>query len=79
MSFKGRQQANIEILNYIGLLIVEYPDLRFGQILASLDVTQTTAGEAGTVKVRDIFYDESTDILARVAKARIRLDGSEYS
>lgn len=72
MSFKGRQQANREILNALYEAVERWPDIRFGQLLSALDVTQTTAGEHGTVKPVDIFYDESTAILDRVANAQER-------
>ena len=70
VSFKGRQQANAEILAMLVEAVTMNPQLRFGQILAMYDVTQTVSLDL----TRDIFNDESTEILSRMAKAKERLD-----
>lgn len=35
-----RQQSNVEILQIIGETVMKHPDLRFGQILAMVDIIQ---------------------------------------
>ena len=68
MSYKGRQQANVEILNSLYELVSNYPDLRFGQLLAFAGVTQVEIVPASNPKVIDIFHEESTETLARLSK-----------
>ena len=69
-----RQQSNVEILQIIGETVMKHPDLRFGQILAMLDIIQYETvnridllGAHGTEPV-DPFYEESVDTLTRVRK-----------
>lgn len=50
-----RQEANLEILKYLELLIKELPQQRFGQILSNYVLPQG-----------DPFYEESVDTLERV-------------
>lgn len=63
----GRQKANLEILNEIGLVIVKYPDLRFGQILVNLGIIEyerNTYDE--TLITKDPFNEESVVTLNRM-------------
>lgn len=62
-----RQEANLEILNEIGLAIVKYPDLRFGQILVNLGIIEyerNTYDE--TLITKDPFNEESVVTLNRM-------------
>lgn len=67
-----RQQSNVEILQIIGEAIMKHPDLRFGQILAILDIIQyKTVNKIGVLGAHvtepvDPFYEESVDMLIRV-------------
>lgn len=75
-----RQQANAELLQIIGEAIMKYPDLRFGQILAMLDIIQyKTVNKVGAlgahvVETVDPFYEESVDMLTRVRNKIQNLD-----
>lgn len=57
-SYRDRHKANREILKRIKKLVDESPDLRFGQILWIMNIVDPRG--------RDIFNDESTDILNRL-------------
>ena len=67
-----RQQSNAELLQIIGEAVMKYPDLRFGQILAMLDIIQyKTVNKVGAlgahvVETVDPFHEESVDMLTRV-------------
>ena len=75
-----RQQSNAELLQIIGEAVMKYPDLRFGQILAMLDiiryktVNKTGALGAHVIELVDPFYEESVDILTRVRNKIQNLD-----
>lgn len=62
---KKRQEANLEILNEIGVAIMNFPDLRFGQILANLDIIEYDYG-VDKVTPKDIFYEEPVITLNRI-------------
>ena len=53
----------MEILQALLDVVEKWPDVRFGQLLTAMDVTALE---------RDIFYDESTVILARVSASMER-------
>lgn len=62
-----RQEANIKILKYIEEMVNEYPDLRFGQILANLGIIEyeyNTYDE--TIITKDPFHIESVDTLKNI-------------
>lgn len=64
---KNRQNANYKILEKITQAVKDNPHLRFGQILASLEIIEydyNTYDESALIK--DLFYDESVDILNRI-------------
>lgn len=69
-----RQVANLDILTIIEEMVMKYSDLRFGQILAMLDIVQyktvnkTGALGAHVIEPVDPFYEESVDMLTRVRK-----------
>ena len=60
-----RQEANLEILNEIGVAIMNFPDLRFGQILANLGIIEYDY-DMDKVTPKDIFYEEPVIILNRI-------------
>ena len=62
---KKRQEANLEILNEIGVAIMNFPDLRFGQILANLDIIEYDY-DADKANPKDIFYEEPVITLNRI-------------
>ena len=67
-----RQEANLEILNKIGLAIVKYPDLRFGQILVNLGIIEyerNTYDESLITK--DPFNEESVVTLNRIKNYKL--------
>lgn len=72
-----RQSANLDILTIIEEMVMKCPDLRFGQILAMLDIIQyktvnkTGALGAHVIEPVDPFNEESVDLLTRV-KNKIR-------
>lgn len=64
---KKRQEANLEILNKIGMVVRKYPDLRFGQILVNLGIIEyelNTYDE--TLITKDPFNEESVVTLNRM-------------
>lgn len=64
---KKRQEANLEILNEIGMAVMKYPDLRFGQILVNLGIIEyerNTYDE--TLITKDPFNEESVVTLNRM-------------
>jgi len=66
---KKRQEANLEILNEIGMAVMKYPDLRFGQILVNLGIIEyerNTYDE--TLITKDPFNEESVVTLNRIKK-----------
>ena len=68
----NRQKANVEILQMIGDAVMKYPDLRFGQILAALEIIQyknvNVVGIFGAdqLQVIDPFNEESVEMLNRM-------------
>ena len=58
---KLRQEANREILAILSEFIEKYPDIRFGQALATIGIIQYDKGEA-----KDPFGEESIDMLKRL-------------
>jgi hypothetical protein len=65
--FKKRQEANLEILNKLGMVVRKYHDLRFGQILVNLGIIEyerNTYDE--TLITKDPFNEESVVTLNRM-------------
>ena len=58
-----RQEANRKIIEILQVNVEKYPDMRFGQMLFNLDINQN---HSGTTTIRDIYADESNNILERV-------------
>lgn len=68
---KKRQEANLEILNEIGVAIMNFPDLRFGQILANLDIIEYDYDKINGVAIpKDPFHEESVITLKRIKNRR---------
>lgn len=65
-----RQEANLEILNKIGEMILNYPDLRFGQILVNLNIIeyQLDPTSFDIIGIKDPFNEESVITLNRIKK-----------
>ena len=58
-----RQEANCELLKIISEMVELYPNFRFHQILADIDVNMLN--DEGTANV-DLFAEESEETLKRV-------------
>ena len=58
-----RQEANRELLKIISEMVELYPNFRFHQILADIDVNMLN--DEGTANV-DLFAEESEETLKRV-------------
>ena len=67
-----RQQANRDIISHLSILVESYPELRFGQILAMLDIIQyKTVNKIGVLGAHltetiDPFHEEPVVTLQRV-------------
>lgn len=61
----GRQYTNLQILNALRDYFLSYPDIRFGQALANLNIIEYDHSKLSP-EVIDPFYDESIEILKRV-------------
>ena len=60
-----RQKANLQILNKLHDYFLEFPDIRFGQALANLNIIEYDKSKL-TPEVIDPFFEESSDILEKV-------------
>ena len=60
-----RQNANLQILNKLRDYFLAYPDIRFGQALANLNIIEYDRTKL-TPEVIDPFFEESADILEKV-------------
>ncbi len=58
-----RQEANRELLKIISEMVELYPNFRFHQILADIDVNKMN--DEGTANI-DLFAEESEETLKRV-------------
>lgn len=67
-----RQQANRDIISHLSILVESHPELRFGQILAMLDIIQyKTVNKIGVLGAHvtetvDPFHEEPVLTLQRV-------------
>lgn len=67
-----RQQANRDIISHLSILVESHPELRFGQILAMLDIIQyKTVNKIGVLGSHvtepvDPFHEEPVITLQRV-------------
>ena len=64
-----RQIANREIVKMLSDMVEEYPDLRFGQILAiteAIEYIPDSRPYIDTVDVKDPFNEESVDMFVRM-------------
>lgn len=67
-----RQQANRDIISHLSILVESHPELRFGQILAMLDIIQYKTvikiGGLGShvTETVDPFHEEPVITLQRV-------------
>lgn len=67
-----RQQANRDIISHLSILVESHPELRFGQILAMLDIIQykhvNKIGSLGAhvIEPIDPFHEEPVVTLQRV-------------
>lgn len=64
-----RQEANLEILNKIEVAVMNFPDLRFGQILVNLGIIEYERNAYDkTLITKDPFNEESVVTLNRMRK-----------
>lgn len=68
---KRRQQVNREIVRTISAMVESEPNLRFGQILACLDVV--VKSRENPLLWSDEFYLESVDLLERIKESSAKL------
>lgn len=68
-----RFQQNKAILRALNVAADTYPDLRFAQLLAALDVTPRPVVVNGDTYLPDNYYEESRVTLERVLEALERL------
>ena len=61
----GRQTANLQILDKLKNYFLAYPDMRFGQALANLNIIEYDRSKL-TPEVVDPFFEESVDTLEKV-------------
>jgi len=68
-----RQESNREIIHEISAMIEAHPDLRFHQILHSLNIIETSypTKEDGSKDyekgyIKDLFYEESVTTLKKI-------------
>lgn len=61
-----RLNANREIVKTLAALVECYPDMRFHQLLANLDVTKYDPHSSGIRVVRDEYHVESEVVLERI-------------
>lgn len=66
----NRQSANLDILTKIEEMVLNYPDLRFGQILVNLNIIEYQRNPASfdIIGVKDPFNEESVITLNRIKK-----------
>lgn len=65
LKISQRQSANREIIDILSDMVEEYPDLRFGQILA---LTEAIKYVPVTGDVMDPFGEESVDMWVRMRR-----------
>ena len=65
LKISQRQSANREIIDILSDMVEEYPDLRFGQILA---LTEAIKYVPVTGDVMDSFGEESVDMWVRMRR-----------
>ena len=63
-----RQSLNLQILNKLHDYFLAFPDARFGQALANLNIIEYYDKYKLTPEVIDPFYEESVDTLEKVNK-----------
>lgn len=73
MKNNQRHDANIELVNHLILLISEYPDLRFGQILEHFGFVHINNDRYDSDWLRETGI-ESIQVLRRVTKAVQKMD-----
>ena len=71
-----RQESNRVLVQLITDMVEKYPDLRFHQILHSLDIVIPRENMTGDHEdgMQDLFYEESVKTLDRVSKAVEKLN-----
>ena len=60
-----RQSSNLQILNKLHDYFLKFPDIRFGQALANLNIIEYDKSKL-TPEVIDPFFEESVDTLEKV-------------
>lgn len=74
LKISQRQSANREIIDILSDMVEEYPDLRFGQILAITEAIQyKTVNKVGAlgshvIETVDPFAEESVDMWVRMRR-----------
>ena len=71
LKISQRQSANKEIIEILSHMVDEYPDLRFGQILAITDAIQYASVSGDVI---DPFGEESVDMWVRMRNKMMKFN-----
>lgn len=69
-----RQEANLEILDILTQLVMQYPDMRLNQLLIATHIAISNYDFQNSITTYDIgFYEEPQEVLARMKEKGIPL------
>lgn len=69
-----RQKHNYLLLDTLKVVVSQYPDMRFGQILEAIHMVNTIKLPDGTLAWENEFYTEPDMLLKRVKEQMERLE-----
>jgi len=69
-----RQEANLEILDILSQLAMQYPDMRLNQLLIATHIAISNYDFHNSITTYDVsFYEEPQDTLARMKEKGLPL------
>lgn len=69
-----RQEANLEILDILAQLTMQYPDMRLNQLLIATHIAISNYDFQNSITTYDVsFYEEPQDTLARMKEKGLPL------
>lgn len=72
-----RHETNVKILTLLRKYFDTYPEMRFGQALANLNIIEYDDSQQHHIK--DPFFEESIEILEKVKKSyKAQINESQY-